>query len=729
VAVLSGCDAKTDSDYSDSALDEFSPEIQTLLKIPSVQQVNSGKIIEQNVYQKIDSAMEKGKISKVQAVKLSFIASNSNDKLPKEYQSQIKNSGDSALNDAQYWLTENWNTLTADEKKDLEPFYVPPDSEKSFYHPANQDRVPEFLKNIEIIPGVNAAPDWSVGEAIITESPIRMAFIKYNKDEAGIKQRVGWVNESVFHSWPKIEALMETRPQKSVFIFLVPMSGNALGSAGMRSYEDNITRCTILLKADMDEKSIKSTLTHELFHCFQFAIPLKYDLPPRKWMMEATATWSEHYVWPEYNFEWRFLGSFFNSLDTHMITWNKGHEYSTYAWYIFMTQLKNNPNKVKSDLYAVKTKNAKDVVTSEIGFNDDFAEFAVWNWNQEPKILYRDAPNFPTGNTEKGLMQPNGAAFNKQIISSKSEKSMTGFATGLSAYYDLTAFSSSIEKVVFKFNGPEDLSDKRQALFKIGDQWYFEDWTTLTEKTFCKSRPDQDVEAVVLIFSNAKNTEETESYPYIIDTTGECTPAWRGYMKWSWEKSRSTDFGVADQSYEQSSSLVSNDILVYDMEEDEFYLKEQSVSYKFNEVQDTKYKDSCGVMSHLISTHSQGSTVHQYEGDENDFYNSPAPIRLDGEGDGVYVLDTDIHPGTEWITYSYTRDRKYKDCGFEGSFTPKENKPEDITHDVHQTDTLGHSPNDIKLQMSDDKKKISGTATQDMGNGIVATIEAEYVYG
>jgi len=37
-----------------------------------------------------------------------------------------------------HWISNNFDTLTADEKRALEPYILPPDNEKSFFNPKNQ---------------------------------------------------------------------------------------------------------------------------------------------------------------------------------------------------------------------------------------------------------------------------------------------------------------------------------------------------------------------------------------------------------------------------------------------------------------------------------------------------------------------------------------------------------------------------------------------------------------
>jgi hypothetical protein len=741
--ICAGCGSKETGGAKSGAVQRFS-EKEISIATPQVQEMlramNSAELPEKNTFQKINDDLDAGKITKQEAVKLTFIAAYADESLPDRYRTEQEQPWtDSAAMEAKWWLNENWETLSDDEKKELLPFHVTPDDPRSFFHPANQDKKKGMLDKLEIIPAAQAAPDWEMGDAIISENPLRYVMIKYNKQDPGIKERVKWVNESLFKSWPEIEQLLEKRPTHGVVVYLTSLSGGTRGQASMQTYNDSIKRCTVLIKKDLDEKRTKAVTTHELFHCFQFYIPLKYDTEPRRWMMESTAKWSEHYIWPDYNTEWDVLGGFFSSLDTHMITWNRQHEYRTYAWYLYQTQVLNNPKNVKEDLYAVKDKDAHDVVAGAAGFPHLFADYMMWNWNQDPKEMYLDAPKFPTGVNEYGMMYPFGEAFDLKLINAKKKENMQALANTLAGAYKMDVYGEDIEKVVYRFQQKGDDIHQRHALIQIGNSWHDEDWTDLTEKTFCRKKSEENVNTVVLVFSNADKSEfGSATYSYEIDTTGECVPGWHGYTKWSWETSRSTNFPknafaeASVQTYKQTASMTAYDTLVYYEDNDEFLVKDQSISYTFFEQQDTRYSDRCGIQSHTITNNNKGTASHTWEIDETDLYNSKAPTRLSGDEDGTYDVDMDVSPPTEWVTATSTRHKTYKDCGLEGAFTPRENKPEETETSTTKMMLGSTGPNDIEIKMSPDKKRISGTATQKMGNGgdeWDVKIEVDYRYG
>jgi hypothetical protein len=690
---------------------------------------------------KIMQALEDGRITESQSVMLTLLYSFDPNNLPSEYQSNAENEPtDSALMYAEWWLNENWDSLTEEEKEAFLPFYVSPDDTRSFHYPGNKNKE-QMLKKIEVIPSVQAAePAWKYITIELNPEPLIGAVIYYpNNGNASMLQRAQWANESIRKAWPMFKSLLAKQPTQVVFMYLTDVNGGT-GEASMKTIA-NAKRCRIYVSKHLNEKKTKSTTSHELFHCFQFYIPLKYDTIPRRWMMEATAEWSEHYVWPDYNVEWSNLPDFFSGLDNTLINWDGSWEYNTYMWYLFNSQ-KVSAGRVAEDLSEASTKDPKEVVAKNSYFPSMFADYALWNWNQEPEIIYQDAPKFPTGTVKGHPMYPNGEAVDVWIRDSKKKEFRQMTIAPLSMGYDVHVFKDPIEKVKFDFSEEGNDLHRRQALIKIGNAWHWEDWTTLKEKTFCRTRDEEKVKSVVLIGTNADSSDGVLSATgYEVDTTGECTPEWHGHTKWSWKRTRSDNFPAnafakaSSQTYSQESSMVSYDTLVEDAENGEFLIKTQSITYSFNEKQLTKYTDSCGIQSHLIESTWKGSKSSSWEIDENDMYNSDAPTRLSAveEGSDTYDADVDAHDySSEWVSINDINQKVYKPCEFEGAFTPTAHKPVETDTYIGASDRFKTEPNDIKAERSSDGKRISGSVTQKMGSGGEewdVLIEVDYRYG
>jgi len=686
-------------------------------------------------FEKIGKALDDKMITEEESVMLTFLAAFDPDNLPKEYSGVIPSGmSDGALNEAEWWLTDNWDSLPDASKEKFEPFYVVPDDPKSFFNPDNKDKTTAMLKKLEIIPGVKAETGRQAIEAIISTSPNRKVVIVY-EDNTAQKQKALWVNESIHKAWPMYKDLFGVEPTEATYLYITDLGNGFYGSAIMRNLA-GARRCYVKVTKAEDKKIVQSTAAHELFHCFQYYIPLEYSKVPRMWMLEATATWSEHWVYPDYNVEWRVLDGSFSLLHEDLIQWNRYKEYTRYIWYLFQTQYYGGISKVKSDLFAVKDIDARKVVTSASGFDDAFAEYALWNWNQNPEERYQDAPVFPTGTYKGKPMRPVGKAYKSKLVNTKTELSQEVDLEPLSMAYRAYAFTDNIDKVVFKFEKESDQKHRRQALIKIGDIWHWEDWTEIKERKFCRTRDDEKVLAVVLIYSNS-DPDMADFYKdkYKVDSREKCNPEWRGTTRWSFSYSTGWQVLYANHRLSTSGHMLSNDVLVYDEDEDEFYVKDQFITYNSQNYHLIDFNHDCGMIYENSLSQSSGSSHNTWEIDEKNPSESKAPVRLSVDYDDPIMYDVKIDvvdSSKDWITVMASDAVSKKVCPIEGVFTPSSGTyaKEDVSY--RKTSDFASKPNPIKAKMSLDGKSIKGSTTQTMGafgEEFSVLIEVDYRYG
>ncbi|MFA6887908.1 MAG: hypothetical protein WC254_00245 [Candidatus Woesearchaeota archaeon] len=671
---------------------------------------------------KINEDLNAGNIEKPDAVLYTLLASYAPDILPSEYQGEAPET-DFTM-ESRWWMYHHWDELDEQTKEKLEPFYVLPDDPKSFFY--SDEKQNEVLESFSIIPSVQAADIWKSFQVVISEEPDRRVTIFY---KAGNEQRAQWVNESILLAYPMFESLLGVRPAEMSYLYLKPIV-NGSGEADMIT-TNNFTRCVMSVAPNKSQKKTQSTAAHELFHCFQFAIPLKYEGNPTMWLMEATAEWSEHYVYPDYNMEWANLPGYFQHTEKKMIFWDGSHEYESYMWYLFLTQSTGNLEMVKEPLFNAKTMDDESAATSFEFFDTFFAEYALWNWNKEPFEQYTDLPNFPRPTLVSYSMSPNGDAFVENYIEESGEFPAIVELQPLSMKYNYYIFNDNLKKVIFNFKIASDEKHARQALIKIGNTWHLEDWTTIDERKFCKTRSEENVKAVILIYSNSQ-TRETYTKDFVVDTRGECDPEWHGYTKFSWSFTTDFDFGGGlTQNYEQQSSMISYDTLIYDEEWDEFYVKTQMLNYNYEEKQTTKYPEECGPQSTILWNTLKGTQNNQWEIDGDNFYDSDAPIRLSGSDDEFGMYDVDMEISKRDFTGIDKRIREYKRCEFEGLFAPG-NAPSSSEISVSSTSGMGYTPIGIVANRSEDGKQISGMTTFMMPWGTKEypiQVEVDYRYG
>lgn len=128
-------------------------EIEKLLEISDIDPdlreiIESAKIQERkpSSLDKIQQALDAGEISIDQALKYKVQAVFYHESLPDNLMAEPAKGleGDMVL----YEINENWERLSDETKKALEPFFLPPEDPGSFFNLNNQDKRREILNNL-----------------------------------------------------------------------------------------------------------------------------------------------------------------------------------------------------------------------------------------------------------------------------------------------------------------------------------------------------------------------------------------------------------------------------------------------------------------------------------------------------------------------------------------------------------------------------------------------------
>ncbi len=95
----------------------------------------------------------------------------------------------------------------------------------------------------------------------------------------------------------------------------------------------------------------------------------------------------------------------------------------------------------------------------------------------------------------------------------------------------ITAGPEEIKRLKIDFKKEaDDQYLRRKALVKIGDTWELESWNTITNREFCREKPEENVKSVILILSNA-DLENAGNIPFTVETDGECEKTITGNTK------------------------------------------------------------------------------------------------------------------------------------------------------------------------------------------------------
>src|SRR4030095_8691969 len=194
-------------------------------------------------------------------------------------------------------------------------------------------------------------------------------------------------------------------------------------------------------------------------------------------------------------------------------------EYGAYLWFFFLTRgtSSGTPPYVRQIWNAAAALDGLSAVNAAIqdigGFEKQWPEFALYNWNRmedggEPYRYYHNWDKLKHKVKEHG---PIKVSLNGQ---SSAIETMSHYLPYLSADYFHYDFESDkkirrIDFINLVYSTGIVPGAKVQAIMKIrGQGWKpAEDWTALATKRFCRDRPSEDLEQLVIVISNSEFTE------------------------------------------------------------------------------------------------------------------------------------------------------------------------------------------------------------------------------
>ncbi len=445
-------------------------------------------------------------------------------------------------------------------------------------------------------------------------------------DVQQLKRKMKMLKEAADDSYQKFKDLLGIEPTYAAHMFIQQSPGGILGGTTLYSTPDDpYERCKITVDVDQiqDEKKIKSTTVHELFHCFQYHIPLRdWNNPDQKWLREATATWSENYIYPDTNREQFYVPLFFETRYLPLVKREGNKEYSDYLFFKFLEQTASK-EVVGKILLDAKTKGTRNAITSINEYDEKFAEFSVWNWNKDPILKYTDTPSFP----QVGV---SGSAVISRQINAKEETTITDFFPHNGAAYHVYKIdpNSDVKEIKIKFSNEGDAKNQRRALVKIGNSWTEEYWTGTLEKTFCLTKPNEKLSELVIVFSNSQMDNELEVVKYDVDTTGECPFEISGITKITSNMHVTDATGTMDST----GTYISNDVLQFNSEENQYELKSRTATCTYTDnknLQDEIYtiiahESGSGTITEEYTTDAPMKMHFDYDDKEIDFITSPS---------------------------------------------------------------------------------------------------------
>jgi hypothetical protein len=274
-------------------------------------------------------------------------------------------------------------------------------------------------------------------------------------------------------------------------------------------------------------------LAHEITHGGEF----HYDSGEATWFFEATANWVAYRVFqklglvPSPAYQWlrgtsRATG-FFDRLDQPLDTERGFDAYGAWLYFQF-ARMQRGDAVVASMWQAARGIGAQGVtaIDSVLPFKDNFAEFALRNWNKEPvPTRYRSAPDSTFPN-----IQPKLAA--DETVHPAETYAVTVQLPTLASTYHSYVIDPKTRRIEFENPLAGRPGFHLWAIRNVKETWQEpEDWTNTGSKKFCRDVAIEDVGQIILIASNDSLTQRFDpgEAPTIKGSASGCGD-WRGTM-------------------------------------------------------------------------------------------------------------------------------------------------------------------------------------------------------
>lgn len=479
-------------------------------------------------YDLIEAAYSTGTIDYETSLVYKMYAAFRDASLPTEYQSDLVayKQGTHIFNE----ILADYDTLSDETKTLLKPFFLRPDDENSYWN--QQYQAGAYTDETAFIPAAHAvrpaanlytdylltadgeAKIWYPNDSIITPLPSgKLGAIVFSANSAKkIAEQIKAIldHDEIIKLYNDYfgKNLLSDAPRggdELLDIYVAP-TGTDLGWTFAEFVPTPTSSYVIMNPAIASkQKVLETTLAHELFHVFQNLF--KYDARKDDWWGEATATWSEDFVYPADNTEHGYLKPFMEyaeiSLDVPKPPEN--HMYGAYIFAYFLTQ-NFGDQLIKDTWYACGDSTCLKALNEIIdgGYKKQWKEFTLWNYNKKPVQNYSDYPSFPKNSSETSSNTENiFLAGVNDLIDFKELKYLTSQVTNT----ENMVTDSKIKKLTFEnlknFTGQSEYASLKAIIYYKDGREEVEDWTNLEKRSFCIESGDENFEKVVLITSNS----------------------------------------------------------------------------------------------------------------------------------------------------------------------------------------------------------------------------------
>ena len=539
----------------------------------------------------IDEAIDSGTITLEKGMVYKVLAVFNDSRLPSEIVGSVNSlkSGSTAISD----LAENFNSLSAEDRATVAPFLLPPYVTGSWDDLLQRNILHQRPQKSDRIAGRMAAVAAPVVWKWVTNGKVKVWYkqgfeITYsNGTRVSFEALAEGVLDAVGGTiWNRLQNLMKKEPLSDAGFKpnyadynIQPGDFDASGkldiilSSGLDCYgvsvpyKERPTPAFIIVDAtktplgDEVTQGLVQTVAHELMHAWQCSYPTRDPESTYSWLREATAVWTEDYIYPKANTENEYAKVF---MDTMSMRLDNKYDDRHYGAYLPLTYWTHNPSRggppdiIRQIMEAVPTRSSLDALDSAKPlpfaeymphFMSSFTErywgdFLAAAWNRGADGYYRkkdktDATPRPTavkvadmlGSTDRGFflgaLDPSAkieipylsGRYYYFLFRDDSARTVI-FFDGLRSKLEDQVISSQGNGDTNGYMGaPLEIADPMidpaegatwKVLVKVKGKW--SDWTPSSANffspmlTFCRDFADERIEEMAVALGNSSTT-------------------------------------------------------------------------------------------------------------------------------------------------------------------------------------------------------------------------------
>ena len=346
-------------------------------------------------YQTIQQAYQQGTVTAEEKLILEVRSVKDPSSLPVQFQSLVIETQKCAT-DVLLEAQRTWNEISTSGQLTLTALLVRPSATYTYDSPGGKFKIHYNTTGTDAVPTsdvapANGIPDYVEWLASYADSSYRAEVITLAQFEPPSDGTLGgdsrydiYTEEMAYYGYTQTEGA-GPNPWNDAYSY-ISVHRNFIG------FPPNDD-------PDGDQKgAAKVTIAHEYYHAIQFA----YNYNENVWLMEASSTWMEDYVFDPVNDNYNYLFDWFSYPDYSLNSTTILHEYAAFIWPKYLSQ--NFGDTFMPELWNnCITASAYPALTSTLSthgatLNVQFAEFCVWNFitgSRNDGNHYRDAASYP----------------------------------------------------------------------------------------------------------------------------------------------------------------------------------------------------------------------------------------------------------------------------------------------------------------------------------------------